>query len=207
MSARDQNTEEKIKEAARKLFVQKGYANTKTRDIANEAGINLALLNYYFRSKEKLFKIIMTEKLTMFLSQMSHILNEAIPFEQQVENLVTGYIDMLKEHPDIPLFILSEIRNHPETFLTQTGIPAKVHEIRFFKELMQRTDGRAHPMHFLINLVGMTVFPFIAKPIVKAIAGKNDDEFNALMEERKTLITQWILNMVNQNKDTKHEDQ
>ena len=58
------STEEKFKEAARVVFTRKGYAATKTRDIAEEAGLNLALLNYYFRSKEKLFEIIMLEKIT-----------------------------------------------------------------------------------------------------------------------------------------------
>src|ERR1700748_2737311 len=61
------STEEKIKAAAKKLFTQKGFAATRTRDIAEEAGINLALLNYYFRSKEKLFELIMMENFRQFL--------------------------------------------------------------------------------------------------------------------------------------------
>jgi len=57
----DESTEEKIKEAARIVFTQKGYASAKVRDIAKEADINLSLVNYYFRSKEKLFQLCMAE--------------------------------------------------------------------------------------------------------------------------------------------------
>ena len=70
----DPSTEEKIKNAARIIFHQKGYAGTKTRDIAEEAGINLALLNYYFRSKEKLFGIIMVESLQSFRLSMMDVI-------------------------------------------------------------------------------------------------------------------------------------
>src|SRR5215467_3762775 len=95
-AAMDISTEEKIKHAARKLFTQKGYAGVRTRDIAAEAGINLALLNYYFRSKEKLFDIIMMENFKQFLQGIAmNIFDEKLSFEEKIEKLVIAYIDML----------------------------------------------------------------------------------------------------------------
>src|SRR6478672_5729545 len=105
----DITTEEKIKDAARKVFLQKGYAATRTRDIAEAAGLNLALLNYYFRSKEKLFDIIMLENLQHFIEGIREILNDkGTSIEQKVEAIVSNYIDLLTHQPDLHLFVLHE---------------------------------------------------------------------------------------------------
>src|SRR5688572_7850375 len=102
---KDSTTEEKIKEAARKLFTQKGFAAVKTRDIAAEAGINVALLNYYFRSKENLFGIIMRENMIKFAAFATMLFNdENLSVDQKMEQIVSAYIDMLLAYPDLPLF-------------------------------------------------------------------------------------------------------
>ena len=114
----DATTEEKIKATARLVFHKKGYAATRTRDIAEEAGINLALLNYYFRSKEKLFEIIMFETLFGFMQNMIMVLSdEKSSLEKKVKLFVSNYIDLIIKDPNIPIFMLSEIRNHPENYL------------------------------------------------------------------------------------------
>src|SRR6187455_237945 len=105
----DLSTEEKIKSAARLVFTKKGYAATRTRDIADEAGINLALLNYYFRSKEKLFDIVMMENLQKFLLVLGGALrDEKSSLTEKVALIANNYVDMLKSNPDLPIFILSE---------------------------------------------------------------------------------------------------
>src|ERR1700681_3003787 len=92
----DQSTEEKIKEAARKLFTQKGFAATRTRDIAEEAGINLALLNYYFRSKQKLYDIIMIENFRQFIQGISmNVFDEKTSIQEKIEKIAIAYIDFL----------------------------------------------------------------------------------------------------------------
>ena len=106
----DTSTEEKIIEAARKVFLEKGYAATRTRDIAEEAGINLALLNYYFRSKEKLFQLVMVENLQQLFSVVLPIVNnDELTLEQKLETLAENYIDLLIDNSDLPIFILSEM--------------------------------------------------------------------------------------------------
>src|ERR1041385_5554657 len=99
-----ESAEKKIIEAARKLFTEKGYHAIKTRDIANEAGINLALLNYYFRSKEKLFELIMKENMGQFMKVITEIVNdEKTTIQRKIEMLVANYIDMFSINPDMPL--------------------------------------------------------------------------------------------------------
>ena len=187
----DLSTEEKIRSAAQKVFMQKGYAATRTRDIAEEAGINLALLNYYFRSKEKLFELIMMEKLGKFFGAITPILNDtAASLDQKIVAISTNYIDLLTENPDLFLFILSEIRNSPEQFVHKLPV-AKLIGSHFIKQLQEKRPD-LHPLHFLMNVLGLTVFPFIMKPIYQASGILNEKAFAARMEERKSLIPKWI---------------
>src|SRR6188768_4125164 len=164
------STEEKIREAARKVFTRKGYAGTRTRDIAEEAGINLALLNYYFRSKEKLFDIIMTDTLSGFAQNMAAVLNdEKTTLEKKVENIVTRYIDLITIEPETPAFILSEIRNNPDGLLEKLPVKQLFHNSVFVKQHQKAVaDGRItepNPLQFLMNVIGLIVFPFVAKPL------------------------------------------
>ncbi len=187
----DLSTEEKIKQAAQKVFMKKGYAATRTRDIAEEAGINLALLNYYFRSKEKLFELIMIEKLGNFFGAIAPILNnENLSLEQKMTQLSGSYIDMLNENPELPLFILSEIRYNPDRFANRMPLQ-KIVESHLTKQLHDKRPD-LHPLHFLMNLLAMTVFPFIMKPVIHAAGVFSEKTFVAKMEERKQLIPRWM---------------
>jgi AcrR family transcriptional regulator len=197
----DKSTEEKIKSAARLLFQQKGFAGTKTRDIAEAAGINLALLNYYFRSKEKLFELIMKESLGGFFSVLKNIFNDPnSTFEEKIEQLADTYISNLLLNPDIPTFILSEVRNNPETLLAVMNSKTFMIESVFLAQLQEKIkQGECqpiHPMHFLMNLLGMTVFPFVSKPMLLHLGIKSESDFTALLEERKKLIPIWIKAML-----------
>jgi AcrR family transcriptional regulator len=195
----DGTTEEKIKEAAHKLFTQKGFAATKTRDIAAEAGINLALLNYYFRSKEKLFEIIMLENMEQFIRGVALILiDEKISVHEKVEHLISSYIDMLTKEPDLPLFIINNLKNNPAKIVLK--MDAEVGKARDYFEKQVRQEIKAgkltmpaiNPIHIVANLIGLTIFPFIARPLLMRRANIDDREFYALMQERKKLIPKWI---------------
>ena len=196
MSEKDLDTAGKIKEAASQLFIEKGFGRTTTRDIATEAGVNLALVNYYFRSKDELFSTIMTETVQGFIWQLRVLLNDDKTFEEKVELVVSNYIDLLKTRPDLPIFMLSEIINHPEEMAAKLGIDKLMHEIKFFQELAQRCPEGVHPIHLFMNLLSMTVFPFIGKPVISAATVMNDEAFMMMMEQRRTLIPQWFMSML-----------
>jgi AcrR family transcriptional regulator len=193
----DSTTEEKIKTAARKVFTKKGYSAARTRDIAEEAGINLALLNYYFRSKEKLFDIVMMENLQKFLLVLGGALrDENSSLTEKVSLIANNYIDMLKANPDLPIFVLSEIKANPEKLASNMGIKSLLHESAFFKQLLVATKGKIHPLHLLINIISMTVFPFIASPLLQNIGNMKQSDFDNLMEERKKMIPIWFDSIV-----------
>lgn len=187
----DKSTEEKIKDAARKVFTQKGFAATRTRDIAEEAGLNLALLNYYFRSKKKLFELIMLEKVQKLLGVIIPTVNDtSTTLDKKIEIIAHNYIDMLTDNPDLPLFVLSEIRNNPEQFGNRMQASKILRESHFVKQLHeQRPD--IHPLHFLMSILGMILFPFIGKPVLMSVGTMGQKEYDAMMHERKQLIPKW----------------
>ena len=193
----DQSTEEKIKAAAYKLFTQKGYAGTRTRDIAEESGINLALLNYYFRSKEKLFDLIMADNMKQFMFGIFAITNdETTGYEEKFTRIVNAYIDMLTVQPDMPIFVLSEIRYDPSGLIEKMKLDNTIMNSHLMKQLKQASDEgeieEINPIHILMNLLGLTIFPFIGSPLLKKIGGMGDEHFMAMMQERKKLIPVWI---------------
>ncbi|WP_340066906.1 TetR/AcrR family transcriptional regulator [Ascidiimonas aurantiaca] len=194
------DTEEKIKQAAHKLFQQKGFAATKTRDIAEEAGINVALLNYYFRSKQRLFELVMLKTINDFFSGLDTLLNTTeTSLEEKLQLFVDHYIDFLLDNPDVPTFIIMELRAHPEKYAKQLGIAHRIRHSVFIKQFQeafaeQRTD--LNPVHILMNLSALVAFPFVSAPLLKTAMPMDDTQFRQYMQERKKLIPNWILNML-----------
>lgn len=199
----DLSTEEKIKKAALKLFTKKGFAATRTRDICEEAGINLALLNYYYRSKEKLFELVMTEILQNFFRGITQIFNEEkTSVEEKVKIFVASYTELLKQQPDLPLFIFHELRMNPEKLASKMGVN-EVFRSFFFKQLQldmdQKKITKVHPLHYIINMISMCVFPFIAAPLLKHLAGMDAKSYSVLIDERKTLVPKWMKTIMQVN--------
>jgi AcrR family transcriptional regulator len=197
----DDSTELKIKIAARNVFHKKGFAAARTRDIAEEAGINLALLNYYFRSKEKLFDLIMIETLQTFIQSVAKVFNdEGSTLDEKVTILADKYIDLLLEEPEIPIFLLNELRSHPNTLLKKFNLKKVVANsvlLRQWQQSMKENKLPAmHPLHFMVNLIALVVFPFIGSPMLRSIGSMNDEQFRKMMLERKTLIPIWIKAML-----------
>jgi AcrR family transcriptional regulator len=193
----DSSAEEKIKAAARKLFTHKGFAATKTRDIANEAGINLALLNYYFRSKEKLFEIIMLENLGHFFRGVVAIVSdEKTDFYKKIDLLADFYITKLLANPDVPLFVLNEARNNPKSLPLQFNLMDTCFMRQFFAEGKAGRVKMINPGHLMMNILGLAIFPFAARPMVQRSRNINDEEYENLMMERKKLIPEWIKAML-----------
>ncbi|MGE5317271.1 MAG: TetR/AcrR family transcriptional regulator [Chloroflexota bacterium] len=193
----DLSTEDKIKNAARKVFSEKGYFGTRTRDIAEEAGINLALVNYYFRSKEKLFELVMQEKIyQLFGTIVPIMINSSMSFESKIDIIVDSYIDMLIENPDLPIFVFNEIKNNPQGFGLKLQAGPLMEESSFFKQLRER-NTQIDPIHFILSFIGMMVFPFIARPVFTGFSNRSEESYKRLLLERKQYIPMWINAILN----------
>lgn len=191
------STEQKIKEAARQVFLSKGFAATKTRDISEAADINLALLNYYFRSKKKLFDIIMIETLQSFSSGVIVIFDdERTTIKEKVSLFVNHYIDLLTQNQNVAPFILNAVRDNPNEYISRIGILDKVKKsvfIQQFQEAITKNEvPPINPVHFILNLMSLIVFPFIAQPMISVISGIPKESFFEIVQERKRLVPLWI---------------
>ncbi len=197
MAAYEPDTQTLIKEAARKLFTQNGYAATSIRDIASEAGTNVALISYYFRGKDNLFKSIMLEFIAGFLRGIAEAVNnEETSLEEKIQILCDAYISALLQQPDVPLFVLSELRSNPQMIFEQTGYKSiLMNSVLFqqFAEAAKKTPyAELNPAHLFISLFGMIVFPFLARPVLSSITGMDDSTYNAFLQERRELIPQFM---------------
>jgi AcrR family transcriptional regulator len=184
----DQSTEQKIKEAAHKVFVQKGYSGTTTRDIADAAGINNALLNYYFRSKEKLFDIVMQEQVATLFGKIYPIVNnEETTLEQKIAAIIDYYTEVLLAQPGLMLFVLSEMHNQPERIANHMEAnKGMMHSViaRQFKE----AKPDVHPMQMIMTVMGMTLFPFMGRGVFQRTSGLEDSVFEGILKERKKIL-------------------
>ncbi|WP_373708402.1 TetR/AcrR family transcriptional regulator [Kaistella sp.] len=190
-------TEDKILLAASKVFTEKGFSGTRTRDIAEEAGINLALLNYYFRTKEKLFEQVMKVKIVLLFGQIIPIVtNEKTSLEEKIDLASVKYFDILTKNPNLPIFVLSEIQK--KTSDVKSILPfEKVLNNSFLMKQIKERKPDINPFHFLFNFLSMTVFPFLGKPILQSFDLMTDKEFQQFVEERKTMVPMWIKTMLN----------
>lgn len=200
---KDISTEEKIKKAARKVFQGKGYGQARTRDIADEAGINLALLNYYFRSKEKLFDIIMEESMQQMFGLIVGVVNdESTGLSKKIDLIVNRYMDSLLENPNLPLFVLSEIQANPKKLMEKIGISENLIKNNYlYKQMQEQMDKKGIegivPLQIFINIVSMTVFPIVGKPLLISIhSPMTEDDYNNFINDRRKLIPQWIKMML-----------
>lgn len=193
----DKSTEQKILDAAKKVFVAKGMAGARMQDIADEAGINKALLHYYFRSKEKLFEVIFTETVGRFIPRVNEIFSSDMSWKEKIETFSSEYIDKVLENPFLPLFVMNEMHKQPEEFLKKMWGGEKPKIGKFLKQLDKAIEDKEirpiHPAHLIMNVMSLCIFPFIGKPMLQMIAGVNDQQFFQLMAERKVLVPQFII--------------
>jgi len=193
----NQTTEERILEAAARVFTRKGYDATKTRDIQEEAGLkNVASLHYYYRSKERLFELVISRAMKDFSKIMDEILTGSLPLDQKIRSFVPNYIDFIKENPFLPSFIMTEIQRNPEHCSDMLHAEGSMEVLE--KQIQDLADQKViRPIsmpNFMASLIGLVVFPFISKSVLKLKTGIDDEGFQQMLEERKELIPDMLIN-------------
>jgi len=192
------DTEHHIKDTAKHVFFVKGHLNAKMQEIADEAGVNRALLHYYFRNREKLLNTILTEAYDEVAKASTRILESNISFEQKIEEVVSQVIDRMIVYPYMETFIVTELlRKNPEE-ITQIERPRnEAVEKKFFEEVRQYIEDHnlphIKPEHFFVNLMALCSYPSITQPLLKKTFHFNDEQFTTFISERKTVITKLLL--------------
>jgi len=191
----------KILAGAKEIFTRKGYAAARMQEIADTAGVNKGLLHYYKWNKEKLFLAVFEEAFTEFALRANAIIESNIPLAEKIEAFVDKYLDLLLENPNLPAFVIHELNHNPEAFLnnllTQKARPniAKL----ILQVQLEAQAGRIRDInafHFLLNLMGLCVFPFLARPLFTTMVGIEDAAYMGLMQTRKKEIVEFVLNAI-----------
>ena len=198
----DSNTEEKILEAAKAVFMAHGLYGARMQDIANKAGINKALLHYYFRNKEKLFDQVFEGALAKYFEQIQVFSDISLPIKERIFKYIENIIDFLSEYPQMAMFIIKEISINPELFHQKVIHLKKEKGVTLVALLQSGMETGEVPkldaVMFLINLHSLCSYPFLAAPIFKTICVKsgidwadpNNEKLKASVKEFVTVKLQ-----------------
>lgn len=202
MAEEVQDTELKIKNAARKVFLEQGYEGAKIRQIADEAGVNLAMVNYYFRSKDLLFKSIYLDTFRDFLGRMVVMLNEETPLEVKIWKIVDRYTDFIVENPLLPMFVLAEQRQSGLSFFKELNVKGVIESSFFRKQLLAEAE-KGHiravdPLQIIVTILSSVVFPIMAKPIISYVGTLDETGFRQFIETRKQVVPEMIMTYLRQ---------
>lgn len=193
-------TEEKIFNAARIVFQKKGFAGARMQEIADEAGINKAMLHYCFKNKELLFQAVFMNAFGQLAPQINEIFNSNDSVFEKIKKFTYSYISFVILNPYLPQFVIQEMNNNPAfvmSFLKNVNRPNPASLItQIEKEIADGIIKPINPKHLLMNIISMTVFPFAAQMMIKGMLQISDEEFNQMMEERKTSIAEQIINSI-----------
>ncbi|MEJ2628244.1 MAG: TetR/AcrR family transcriptional regulator [bacterium] len=197
-----ESTEEKILQAAEEVFVEKGMSGARMQEIADTAGINKALLHYYYRSKQKLFRAVFRKVFPRFLPEVLQVLTRDMPFFEKIEKFTQTYIETMQRHPHVPLFVIHELSRNPDEFADTimeviSDLNLNLVE-RFKREVAREIDNgtiiEIDYRHLFVNMISMCAFPVVGRPIVQRIGFENNQrDYDRFLEQRKTEVVKFII--------------
>ncbi|MCD4725201.1 MAG: TetR/AcrR family transcriptional regulator [Bacteroidales bacterium] len=200
MTAKGISTEENILNVAREVFMRNGYSGTTMQQIADEAGINKSLLHYYYRSKEKLFGQIFAEVFSQFIPELGKIFMTDKSLEEKIRAFVDSYIEGFIRNPLIPIFVMQELSTNPQhlaDLIRKSGIDPEM-VIKMISESLKKEDLNIQdPRQFMVNMIGLCVFPFAAQPLIQRLIFNNDEKaYSKFLLERKHEVSEFLLNAI-----------
>jgi AcrR family transcriptional regulator len=197
------NMEEQILLVAKELFMQYGYEGVSTTQVAKAVGCNQALVHYYYRTKQNLFKIICQQEIQKMLKILADIPQEDISFEDFIEKIIDAQIGFLKNNPDAPFFIIGELRHNSEVLKMMRELFSEfgkeiLSKIRMFVE-MKQSKGELNDVSvedLLIDIVSLDVMSFVGQVLFTQILEMDSQTQEAFLERRKTHIKKLILSSI-----------
>ncbi len=194
---KESKTKEAIKSAAKNLFFKKGNIHASTQDIANEAGVNRALIHYYFSSRQQLFEVILNDAYQNITKRLHKAVSSDSSFKEKIENFINYYIDEAIEFPFMESFIASEFNRYSEVHFALISNPTTNSVMEgFFAELLlemkKGTIPSMQPEQFLINITSMCSFPLITKPLIQRTFNMNDEAYLEFIKNRKVEILKMV---------------
>jgi AcrR family transcriptional regulator len=197
---KNENTESLILDAAKRIFQAKGMDGARMQEIADEAGINKAMLHYYFRSKQMLFEAVFKNAFSLLAPQLNTVLNDDSSIEEKVKNFSSNYISFIVEHPYLPNFIIQELNKNPDFILKMKESNSFPNLEKFKKQVDDEVEKnrirKISAEQLFINILALNIFPFVAKPLLQNLINVGDQEYQKIVEERKTAVANFIINSI-----------
>jgi len=195
------STENKILESAQYVFHHKGFDGARMQEIADKAEINKGLLHYYYKSKEKLFESVFNIALGQMLGRLDSTLNEDVDLFTKIENLVNSYISILSKNTFVPNFVFQEINRNPEFFNEKFKQFNSLEGIKKFEEQIKEETAKGtiieiNPKQLIINIISMSIFPFMAKPMAMGILELTEKDYKKIIEDRKKQVAEFTINAI-----------
>jgi AcrR family transcriptional regulator len=190
------NTEQKILNAATEVFLDKGHDGARMQEIADKAGINKALLHYYFRSKHKLFMTVFKKEAQTMLISIFSLISPVDDFEKFLRKFISGYLKNVSSRKHIMRFILWELDKSPEEVaswffevFTNSGFPGNPIILRVEKAIKDGEIKAVDPTNFILSLLGMCIFPYVAEPMLKhLLPGFSTETPNFVRDRTRAII-------------------
>lgn len=208
MSAKyKQDTEQRILDEAKIIFVKKGLMGARMQEIADAASINKAMLHYYFKSKQELFDRILLGYVNIMAPKLIGALTKEGSIIEKFENLVDAYTDTILKFPQIPSFLLNEMSQGHDTMALH--IKERIHKdntignlfIQIIEEQEKGILNKMPPAQMVLNLMSLVIFPFIARPIFMNVFTLTEEDYTKMILNRRELIKENLrLSMLNKIK-------
>jgi TetR/AcrR family transcriptional regulator len=198
----DRNTEELILDAARQVFIQKGMDGARMQEIADLAGINKALLHYYFRTKEKLFNTIFNQSFGDFFSRMSILMTSETDLLVKISKFIEAYMEIMLKNPFLPRFVITEINRNPQVVVDKfNAIGADIihKNIRLLEKQIKDEAQKGNikyidPKQLISSIIALCLFPFLAEPLIRLLLFEGDQtKFERYLKDRTKVVEQIIL--------------
>jgi len=196
----DLNTQLRILKSARSIFHTKGLEGARMQEIADHAGINKAMLHYYYRSKEKLFDAVFEEAIERLIPKLRDLLNAEMPLFEKIEFFVDNYLSLLLNNMYMPVFLVNEMNQNPERFVKTLSEKLKLKPDVFISQIKKASkEGlikHVDPGQLFVNLISMCVFPFVARPMIMGGFGMSEADFARFIKKRKKEIPKFVIDSI-----------
>ncbi|PZU21662.1 MAG: TetR/AcrR family transcriptional regulator [Chryseobacterium sp.] len=191
--AKKDQTQELIKETTKNLFFVKGKFDATTQEIADAAGVNRTLINYYFRSRDNLIQIIFDESQKVEHEKSEIIMNSDLPFKEKIGQFIEGSLSTSLQYPYLETYIVSQINkgNCHKKDIEEDELRKLYKDIEAEMEL--GNIEKMEPIQFVLNMISLLVFPSAVRPLLMENLMISDEEFDKIISERKEIILNMLL--------------
>jgi TetR/AcrR family transcriptional regulator len=190
------SSEQRIKDAAYKVFLMKGFAGARVQEIADEAGMNRVLVNYYFRSKERLFQVVFQEAMSSIDKRLSLVVQSDRTIQEKISQVVEGYITQAIIDPLVEMFLVNEFNQHPDlmrqVFQESHAAEAITGFVRELDIAFARGEIRYTGYQVFLTIMSLCMFPFAAQSMLSNVLELSPELYAKLMQERKAISAEMV---------------